>query len=104
MDNRLFSYGIVSSADLVALQEKANTDARKSEERAGLSALTYDTAFDDAHEALVGLTQDLAGATERRSLKEMLVHKDRLRGLGILLIALALVGLFVDYVMAPSPP
>lgn len=101
MDNRLFSYGLTSSADLMKLQEKANTEARKAHERSGLSSLTYDTAFADAHEALVGLTEDLSGATDRRSLKEMLVYQDRLRGLGVLLIALALVGLFVDYVMAP---
>ena len=101
MDPRLFSYGITPSADLMTLQQRANADAQRAEKRSELSALTYDTALADAQEALVGITGDLSGGSDRRSLKEILVHENRLRGLGILLISLALIGLFVDYVMAP---
>lgn len=98
----MLAYGITPSRDLVALQARANDDAARRASRSGVSAMTYETAVADAHEALTGLAADLAGTTPRKSLKDMLTHKDRLRGLGILLIALALVGLVVDYIMNPA--
>lgn len=93
------SYGITPSRDLARLQAEANREGQARYRQSSLGALTWDTAVADAHDALVGLTADLSGTTERHSLKEMLSHGDRLRGLGVLLIGVALVGLFADYVM-----
>lgn len=95
----LLSYGLTPSRDIARLQTEANTEAEAAYARSALRKLSYEEAMEDAREALVGLTADLSGATERRSLGDMLLHGDRLRGLGILLIGLALVGLFVDSVL-----
>lgn len=95
----LLSYGLAPSRDIVQLQTEANAQAEEAYARSTLRTLSYDEALEDAREALVGLTADLTGATERRSLGDMLMHGDRLRGLGILLIGLALVGMFVDSVL-----
>ena len=92
------SYGLASSQDLITLQQEANDAAARTRQQS-LKDLTYATAVADAHEALVGLTADLSGTTERHSLKDMLLHENRMRGLGILLVVLALVGLCVDYIM-----
>lgn len=99
MDPRLFSYGMTPSSDIMKMQQQANAASQKAYEKSSINSLTVDTAFGDAHEALVGLAEDLSGRSERHSLKDMLLHGDRMRGLGVLLIAAALVGLFVDYVM-----
>lgn len=101
--NAMESYGLASAEDLTRFQDEANDAIARSAERSALSALTYETAMADAHEALVGLAADLAGTTDRTSLWDMLTHQDRMRGLGVLLMALALVGLVVDYIMMPVP-
>ena len=97
----MVSYGITPAGDLMALQQQVNTEATQRHKRSTLADLSYETALGDAHDALTGLAEDLAGNTPRKGLKEMLTHNDRLRGLGVLLIALALVGLIVDYIMYP---
>lgn len=96
------SYGITPAADLMRVQQQANEAAERQYRRSSLASLTFETAVSDAREALVGLTADLAGTTERQSLKDMLMYEDRMRGLGILFIALALAGLVVDFVMTTT--
>lgn len=100
----MLSYGVTPPSVLMQLQERANARAQAQRKRSEVASLTYEEALADAHEALVGITEDLSGATERKGLKDMLTHNNRLRGLGILLIVLALVGLVVDYIMAPRIP
>lgn len=95
----LLSYGLTPSRDIARLQREANEQAEAAYAQSSLRRLSYEEAVENAREALVGLTADLTGTTERRSLGAMLLHGDRLRGLGILLIGLALVGLFVDSVL-----
>ena len=97
--NALLSYGLTPSRDIARLQREANERAEAAYARSSLRRLSYEEAVEDAREALVGLAADLTGATERHSLVDMVLHGDRLRGLGILLIGLALVGLFVDSVL-----
>lgn len=93
------AYGIVPSQDLMRMSREATVESERAIRRSSLRDLTYETAIQDAHEALVGLAADLTGATERRSLGAMLAHGDRLRGLGILLVALAVVGMAAEYIM-----
>lgn len=94
-------FGMASSADIARLQTQANKEAEAQFERAKVSEMSLSSALSDAHDALVGLGEDLSGLTERQSLKAMLIYQNRLRGLGILLIGLALVGLVTDYIMMP---
>ena len=61
-----------------------------------MSSLTLATAVEDAREAVVGCIADLYGNTPRTSLAQIFLYRDRLRGLGVLLIAVSLVGLFVE--------
>ena len=96
MDSAL-SYGITPARDIMRLQRE-HEEARERRTRPD-GGLTYETAVADAHEALVGLSADLSGTTERTSLASMLLHENRMRGLGILCIMLALVGLVADYIL-----
>lgn len=53
--------------------------------------------FEDMQEAIIGITRDLTGSsTERESLTEILTHENRLRGIGALLVLVAVVGLVID--------
>ena len=97
--DRLVEYGVTPSAEVMRLQDEANRARDRRLTKSSLATLTFDEAVADAREAMVGLAADLTGTTERRSLGAMLTHGNRLRGLGVLLVTLALVGLFVDYVM-----
>lgn len=94
-------YGITSAQDMMRLQEEADAEARRAAARSSLAELSYSRAVTDASEALTGVMGDLAGTSDRRSLRAILTHQDRMRGLGFLLIALALAGLVTDYVMKP---
>lgn len=86
----------------MALQRQANTQAEAAYTRSSLQSLSYEQAVGDAHDALVGIMHDLSGASDRTSLWDILTYKDRMRGLGFLLVALAMVGLVADYVLHPS--
>ena len=84
------------------LQQSADAQADAQVKRSQLSGLTFDIAVTDAREALVGIPADLSGNTQRTSLVDILTYNDRLRGLGVLCIALAVSGMAVDYIMASS--
>jgi hypothetical protein len=94
-------YGLVSPQVLAAFQDLANAQARLEYQRSGLAGLSFETAVADAKEALTGIVADLQGTTRRRSLTDIVTHGDRLRGLGILCLFLALAGLLIDYFMFP---
>lgn len=96
-------FGMVSPDDLMRLQREANEAQQKKYQDASLDSLTFNSAVADAHEALAGVVEDFSGTTDRHSLRDIFTHENRLRGLGILLIALALVGLVVDYILVPIP-
>lgn len=100
--SQMASFGITPPDKLVKWQAEANAEAAERYKQSSLAGLTYQSAVQDAHEALTGITADLLGTTSRKSVKDMVTHNDRLRGLGILLIVLALVGLVVDYIMYPA--
>lgn len=98
----LLNYGLTSPDTIAEMQRRANEKSDADVRRSSVAAMTYQSAVRDAYEALVGITADLAGNTPRKSIGDILGHGDRLRGVGVLLIALALVGAVVDYLMHPS--
>ena len=94
----MLAFGLTPSEYLIRAQARLNADRERAAEAARVSALTYESAMADAHEALTGVAADLTGATERTSLKDILTYGNRLRGLGVLCIGVAMVGLLVDYI------
>jgi hypothetical protein len=95
----LHTFGIATAQDIMRLQADANARSESQVRSSSLAELTFDEAVGDAHEALTGLVDDVSGTTDRRSLRDMLLFENRLRGLGVLLIGLALVGILVDLIM-----
>ena len=59
--------------------------------------------MDAAGEALSGIAADVLGNTPRKRWTDIFIHGDRLRGLGTLLVAIAVVGIVIDYMMASTP-
>jgi hypothetical protein len=57
---------------------------------------------DDMQEAVLGITADLTGKSDRKSVGDILSHGNRLRGLGALLVLGAVAGLLVDFVSGDS--
>lgn len=95
----LLAYGLTSAETIAEMQKLANDEADAVVKRASVGSMTYETAVKDAYDALVGITADLVGNTPRKSLGDILGHGDRLRGLGVLCIAMAVVGAMVDYIL-----
>lgn len=93
-------YGLVSPSDMLRLQTAANTDIDERRRASALENMTFRDAVVDAHTAFVGIMGDLTTGSDRRGLKDIFVYENRLRGLGFLLIALSLVGLFADYIVS----
>lgn len=53
--------------------------------------------FEEMQDAILGVIGDLTGSnTERESLGDILTHENRLRGIGTLLVLVAVVGLAID--------
>lgn len=98
--NNMADFGMVSPSNMLALQNAANKDIEERRRASSIDAMTFRDAVVDAHDALVGVMGDLTQGSDRRSLKEIFVYENRLRGLGFLLIALSLVGLFADYIVS----
>lgn len=99
----MLAFGITPSEHILAAQRHINDERRRAVDLSRVSSLTYGGAVSEAHEALTGLLADMTGTTPRKGLKEMVTHENRLRGLGVLLITLAMVGLVVDYILITYP-
>lgn len=75
--------------DVATRQRRANAHAAQRQQRSSMRGLTLRTALEDIREVLVDLPRDyFAGG----SLVDLLVKNDRLRGLGLLALALGLFG------------
>ena len=82
--------GLTSAVDVASRQDLANRQADAALRRSSMEGLTLRTALQDAREALVGVPADVyAGA----SLADALLKNDRLRGLGVLAVAVGLLTL-----------
>jgi hypothetical protein len=77
-------------------QERQSEAARA--RRSSVWGLSWVTAEEDAREAVTGILGDLHGtsASGRKSLREVFGHGDRLRGLGVACLAIALAGCAVQ--------
>jgi len=53
--------------------------------------------FSEMQEAVLGITSDLMGnSSERESLADILTHNNRMRGIGAMLVSIAVIGLLLD--------
>lgn len=82
--------------EMMALQKMSDRYRETSAVRSCLAGLTVGTAVADARDALLGIPADLLGNTPRRSLWASFTHNDRLRGVGVLMVAVAASGLLVE--------
>lgn len=87
---------LTTPSQLVDLQAQANATLDQRRAKSRVAATTFSTAVQDAAEALVGIPSDLLGHSERRSLAAIFAHEDRLRGLGVLLMAVGAAGLLIQ--------
>lgn len=97
LDN-MADYGMVAPSDMLRLQTAANADIELRRRTSSLENMTFRDAVVDAHTALVGIMSDLTTGSSRRSLKEIFMYENRLRGFGFLLIALGLCGMAADLI------
>lgn len=95
------SLQLYSSADLMKMQDKANAEARARQRASRVGSLTLKQALQDSGETLTGVMMDVAGNTRRPTLYEMFCTGNRLRGLGLLIAAVAgcmlIIHYFLDY-------
>ncbi len=91
--------GLADSSDVKAMQDAVNLVADKAVKEATVWNITLLDLLRDAQEALIGVTSDLLGQSERKSLRDILGHGNRLRGLGIVLVLLAVAGSVIDWML-----
>lgn len=80
--------GLTSSADIMSLQAAADAEASARAKRSSLAGMTPRILAEDMREALVGIPLDVWNGSS--SLYDVLVRRDRLRGLGLLVCLLSL--------------
>lgn len=90
---------LVRADEMIALQKMANRYRESNARRSSLAGLTVGTAVADARDALLGIPEDLLGNTPRKSLWESFTHGDRLRGVGVLMVAISASGLIIEAVL-----
>lgn len=87
---------LVRADEMMALQKMSDRYREADAARSSLAGLDVSTAVADAREALLGIPEDLLGNTPRKSLWDSFTHNDRLRGVGVLMVAIAASGLLVE--------
>lgn len=73
---------LTPSAEIKALQDEANRKADEAKKAAEAWNLTPSQLYEDAQEAFVGILGDLLGLSDRHSVKEIMLHGNRLREFG----------------------
>lgn len=91
--------GLATPADVKAMQDAENAKLNKDMSDADVWNVPVTVLLRDAQEALIGITSDLLGQSERRSLRDILSHGNRLRGLGVALILLAILGMLMNWLV-----
>ena len=87
--------GLADSRDV----KTAADDANKKLEEAKMVPTKASVLYEDAQEAFVGILGDLLGMSDRKSLKDIFTSGNRLRGLGIVFVTLALAGWVVNWLL-----
>lgn len=91
--------GLADSKDVKAMQDALNAAADASVQKATLWKATPGDLLQDAQEALLGITSDLLGQSERKSLRDIFGHGNRLRGLGVAIVVLVILGTLIDWLL-----
>jgi hypothetical protein len=94
----------VSPRELQKLQDDADRIALERFTRSQVWSSTWDVMLTDASEALMGIPSDLLGHRGPMSLRDIFTQKDRLRGIGVILIAIASVSLALLFIFGSTPP
>lgn len=94
--------GLATTADIKALQDAENAKNAVAYSDSTVWNVPVTVLLQDAQEALIGITSDLLGQSERKSLGDILTHGNRLRGLGVALVVLALLGMIFSWLMGGS--
>lgn len=94
--------GLADSGDVKAMQDVVNARADTTASKATMWNITPMDLLRDAQEALIGVTSDLLGQSERKSLRDILGYGNRMRGIGIILVILAVAGSLIDWMMGGS--
>jgi hypothetical protein len=87
---------LVRADEMLALQKMADKYREAGARRSSLAGLSVSTAVADARDALLGIPEDLLGNTPRKSLWDSFTYGDRLRGVGVLMVAISASGLLVE--------
>jgi len=96
--------GLADSRDVKTAQDEVNEAARRQIRDVSLWYATPGALVADAQEALLGIPSDLLGQSERKSLGAIVGHGNRLRGLGVILLVLAVAGAIIDWMLGSSAP
>lgn len=110
--------GLATSVDIIEKQNPPQTTPKPQMEtlgprKTGKTLLDLGVAIglprnlalliDDMQEAVLGIIGDITSPkSERRSVSAILTHENRLRGLGVLLILVSMVGLFLEALVGNS--
>lgn len=92
--------GFVPADTLLKMQREQQRSEDARVRRSSVWGLTWDTAEADTREAVTGIIGDLHGSSSRKSVWDVFAHGDRLRGLGIVLLIIALAGCAVQGLMS----
>jgi len=87
--------GLTSAQELVDRQAASDAAKAAAARRSSLAGLTLRTAWEDVTDVVVGIPSDLFGASGPLSLRDLLAKNDRLRGLGLLVLLLALLAVAI---------
>ena len=116
--------GLASSKDIIAAQDRLNAEKAaqaKKDLDAKIQRAANGSVIDsfslkyglpniseivsDMSEAIVGILGDFTVGTDRSKMSEILLYKNRLRGLGAIIVMVALIGIAIDFLMnQPANP
>lgn len=112
--NTMLKNGLVTASDIMEAQEKLKMPKKDTADwdgppktGKGLKDMftglgmpdSLEDAFGDMQEAVLGIARDLSSG-EKKSLRDVLTEGDRMRGLGLILVLVAIVGLIVVALVA----
>lgn len=95
--------GLADTNTIIEQQHAANEKNKQLLLQSNVWSATPAELFQDVQEAVVGIPADLMGQSERKTLPDILSYGNRLRGLGILLVGLAIILALINS-LGPGAP